>query len=82
MGDERDAAWDAVRGTGEDETAALRALDDRLRGIEQPDGSRMDAMRRRLRLAYVDGAEEWTRGELGRGLTNDELRGIVRRFHG
>lgn len=44
-----------VTGSGEDETAALRALDDRLRGVPQPDGSQMDALRRRLRFAYVEG---------------------------
>jgi hypothetical protein len=41
-----------VTGTGEDETAALRDLDDRLRGVPKPDGGRMDEMRRRMRLAY------------------------------
>jgi hypothetical protein len=41
-----------VTGTGEDEVAALRDLDDRLRGIPQPEGSQMDKLRRRHRLAY------------------------------
>jgi hypothetical protein len=54
-----------VTGTGEDEIAALRDLDDRLRDVPQPDGSQMDELRRRLRLAYVEGAEEWSRRELG-----------------
>jgi hypothetical protein len=71
-----------VTGTGEDDTAALRDLDDRLRGIAQPDGSRMDALRRRLRLAYVGGAEEWTQRELGRGLTSEELGWISQRYGG
>jgi hypothetical protein len=47
----------AVAGTGEDETAALRDLDDRLRGVPKPDGTRLDELRRRLRLAYMGGAE-------------------------
>jgi hypothetical protein len=54
-----------VSGSGEDEAAALRDLDDRLRGAPQPDGSRMDELRRRLRLAYVSGAEEWSHEGLG-----------------
>lgn len=55
-----------VTGAGEDETAALRDMDDRLRGALQPDGSRMDGLRRRLRLAYVQGANEWADAKLGR----------------
>jgi hypothetical protein len=70
-----------VTGSGEDETAALRDLDDRLRGSAMPVG-RMDDLRARLRLAYVAGAEEWTRGDLGRGMTREELDGIVTRFEG
>jgi hypothetical protein len=42
-----------VTGTGVDETAALRALDDRLRGVPQPQGSRMAELERRIRLAYL-----------------------------
>jgi hypothetical protein len=41
-----------------DETAALRDLDDRIRGVPQPNGSRMAERERRIRLAYLDGAEE------------------------
>ena len=69
-----------VTGTGEDETAALRALDDRLRGVPQPNGSRMAERERRIRLAYLEGAEEWSRETTGRGLTEGELEGVVRRF--
>lgn len=71
-----------VSGTGEDEIAALRALDDRLRGVPKPDGSRMDELRRRLRLAYVDGAEEWTRENVGRQMTGDELGRVIGRYVG
>lgn len=63
-----------------DETAALRALDDLLRGVPQPDGSRMAERERRIRLAYIDGAEERSREHTGRGLTQSELEGVVRRF--
>ncbi len=48
---------EAVTGTGDDEAAALRDLKARLRGVPQPDGSRMDSLRRRLRLAYPDGPD-------------------------
>ena len=58
-----------VTGTGEDETSALRALDDRLRGVPQPNGSRMAERERRIRLAYIEGAEGWSRETVGRGLT-------------
>ena len=71
-----------VTGTGEDETAALRALDDRLRGVPQPDGGRMDELRRRLRFANADGAEEWSRQNAGRNLTDDELSGVLERYTG
>jgi hypothetical protein len=71
-----------VTGTGPDEIAALRDLDSRLRGSPPGNGSRLDELRRRLRLAYVEGAEEWARGELGRGLTRDELGRVVARYVG
>ena len=41
-------------GPATDETAALRALDDRLRGVPQPNGSRMAERERRIRLAYLE----------------------------
>ncbi len=63
-----------------DETAALRNLDDRLRGVPQPDGSRMAERERRIRLAYLEGAEEWSRESTGRGLSAGELVGVIRRF--
>ena len=69
-----------VTGTGPDEAAALRDLDDRLRGVPQPEGSRMAERERRIRLAYLGGAEEHSRETLGRGLTEDELEGVIRRM--
>src|SRR6476646_5950861 len=56
---------ETVTGTGVDETAALRNLDDRLRGVPQPNGSRMAERERRIRLAHIEGAESWSR-ETGR----------------
>jgi hypothetical protein len=40
----------------------------------------MDYLRRRLRLASVEGAEEWSREHVGRGLTSAELEGVLDRF--
>ncbi len=40
----------------------------------------MDELRRRLRLAGVDGAEEWSRANLGRTLSSDERCSTVRRY--
>jgi hypothetical protein len=71
-----------VTGTGEDEAAALRDLDDRLRGVPKPNGGQMDELRRRLRFAYVDGAETWTRENVGRAMTPSEMTGVVRRYSG
>jgi hypothetical protein len=39
----------------------------------------MDELRRRLRLAYLDGAETWTRSNVGRTMTGDELAGVLGR---
>lgn len=71
-----------VTGTGPDEVAALRDLDGQLRGIPKPDGTALDAMRRRLRLAYLEGAEEFMRDEFGRGMTVDEQAGVRARYAG
>lgn len=40
----------------------------------------MDELRRRLRLAYLDGAEQWTRKNVGRSMTEDEVAGVCERF--
>ena len=47
----RGKAPQTVKGIGEDEAAALRDLDDRLRGVPKPKGTRLDELRQRLRLA-------------------------------
>jgi hypothetical protein len=75
----RGKAPQTVSGTGA-ETAALRDLDATLRGAKPADGSYLPELRQRLRLAYVDGAEEWTRKNVGRAMTRDELGGVVARF--
>jgi hypothetical protein len=35
---------------------------------------------RRIRLAYLEGAQSWSRETVGRGLTEGELEGFLRRF--
>ena len=70
----------SVPARGEDGLGAVRNLDARLRG-ELPDAPRnLDALRARLRLAYLDGAEERSWRALGRGLTEGELGGVISRF--
>ena len=64
-----------VSGIGVDETYALRDLDDRLRGVPQPNGSRMAERERRIRLAYIEGARRNSGAmRLRRGLTGEDLR--------
>jgi hypothetical protein len=71
-----------VSGTGVDEVAALSDLDDRLRGVPKPNGTQMDELRRRIRLAYLEGAEdEWRRSE-GRQLTAEEQERVLRQYPG
>lgn len=71
-----------VSGFGEDELAAVRNLDARLRGEQAAGPRRLDELRATLRLSYLAGAEEWARTELHRPLTPVELEGVVRRFPG
>ena len=78
----RGKAPQVATGTGEDEVAALRALDDRLRGVPRPDGGRLEELNRRLRQALIDSAEADSRQRLGRGLTADELGRVPRRYPG
>jgi hypothetical protein len=61
-----------VTGSGEDELAAVRDLDARLRGQDRGP-SNLDFLRARLRLAWLQGAEDWAQAELGLGLSQVEL---------
>lgn len=63
--DGRNRPPQTVTGTGVDETAALRNLDDRLSGVPQPNGSRMAERECRILLAYLEGAEGWSRETTG-----------------
>ena len=78
----RGKAPQTVTGTGENEVAALRDLDDRLRGVPKPDGGRLQELNRRLRQAYVTGAEEESRRRLRRGLTAEESERVLRLYLG
>jgi hypothetical protein len=49
---------------------------------EKHKATRRAELNRRLRIEYVEGAEERSRRELGRGLTADELRRVLRRYPG
>jgi hypothetical protein len=44
--------------------------------------TRRQELNRRLRLAFIAGSEERSRRELGRGLTDEELRRTLRRYPG
>lgn len=70
----------SLSGRGNDEVAAIRDLDARLRG-ERTDGPRkLGELRATMRMAYLAGAEGWSRAKLGRGLTASELAGVIARF--
>ncbi len=71
-----------VTGFGQDELEAVRDLDARLRDERSEGPRKVDELRARLRLAYIDGAEEWAQRELGRKLSHDEMTGVIRRFSG
>ena len=72
----------SVTGTGETEAAALRDLDERLRRLPAPNLAGVDELRHQLRMAFVDGAEAFSRETLDRGLTTHELRRIIQRYDG
>jgi len=43
---------------------------------------RFRELNRRLRVAFIAGAEERSRRELGRGLSEEELERVLRRYPG
>jgi hypothetical protein len=69
-------------GFGEDEVAAVRDLDARLRGEHAEGPRQLDELRARLRLAYIEGAEGWAHETLGRSLAQGELERVIERFPG
>ena len=68
---------ESLTGTGEDELAALTYLVLALREYNKP--GQMAELGRKMRLAYYRGAEEGSQRRLGRGLTTEELEGVIRR---
>ena len=46
--------------------------------LESP--ARRQVLNRRLRIAFIAGAEESSRSRLGRGLSEEELRRVLRRY--
>jgi hypothetical protein len=44
--------------------------------------SRRKGLNRRLRVAFIAGAEERSRREVGRGLSEEELERVLRRYPG
>lgn len=56
-------------------------MSERSRAPRPVEGHRPE-VNRRLRAAFVEGAEERSRETLGRGLTDEELRRIMRRYPG
>ena len=77
---DRGKAPRTVIGIGKDETAALRDLDATLRGAKPTDGLLPRGARSTLRVAYVDGAEQWARANVGRALTHQELHRVLERL--
>lgn len=53
-----------------------------MRGDAQATTQRKAELNRRIRLAFIQGAEERSRLEHGRGLTGEELRRVLRRYPG
>jgi len=78
----RGKAPQTVSGIGADEVAALRDLDDHLRGVPRPDGGRLEELNRRLRQAYLAGAEEQSQRAEGHGLTEEELGRVLDHYPG
>jgi hypothetical protein len=69
-------------GDGHVPASGRRNLADMARETERDKAARRAELNRRLRIEFVEGAEERSRRELGRGLTADELRRVLRRYPG
>jgi hypothetical protein len=69
-------------------SVALRTSKDEDVGVNQPprqtrgNARRMSELNKRLRLAFIAGAEERSRKTTGRGLTEAELERVLRRYPG
>lgn len=74
----RQARREAIEATGATEVEALAKL--RLFIVARATAA--DDLNRRLRAAFVEGAEEDSRRRLGRGLTPDELERVLQHYPG
>jgi hypothetical protein len=68
-------------------TADSRATDENVGVNREPSqptdrSNRIRELNRRLRVAFIAGAEERSRREAGRGLTEQELERVLRRYPG
>ena len=57
-------------------------MEDRDRPAPHADHQRRERLNKRLRQAYLEGAEEDSRKRLGRGLTAEELERVLWRYPG
>jgi hypothetical protein len=71
----------SIRGSGDCLLAALHDLERRLlaRGDTE---AQQEELIRRLRLAYVEGAESFSQFDRGRPLSTSELEGVLALFEG
>jgi hypothetical protein len=76
-------------GSAEERTRAAvsPATDENVRVNHEPSqptdsSNRFRQLNRRLRVAFIAGAEERSRRELGRGLSEEELERVLRRYPG
>ena len=76
-------------GSAEERTraAVLPATDENVGVNQKPSqptdrSKRFRELNRRLRVAFIAGAEERSRRELGRGLSEEELERVLRRYPG
>lgn len=71
-----------VSGLGADELAALFDVHARLTGMPRPaeDAAKRERLKRRLRLAFYQGAQEESRATTGRPLDDETLARVLARF--
>jgi hypothetical protein len=69
----------SVRGSGDCLVAALHDLEQRLLGLADTEAQHEELIRR-LRLAFVEGAESFSRFDRGRPLSACELEGVLALF--
>jgi hypothetical protein len=66
---------------GEWQYTRIRSMADRPAELKALKARRLE-LNRRLRLAFIAGAEQRSRQTTGRGLTDDELERIIERYPG